>query len=141
MTGLRRQFGTILVGGGPAGMAVLLAAHRDGRLTEMLQQGVLIVEQDSEIGRGQIGSYAINSDSTGDTFVDPLRAGSESGVHRILDCPVAQRIVAAGQNAIPLRDAGELMNQVGQAMRRHHQKISQEHRTYLLHRRISSIFV
>ena len=74
-----KKFGVILVGGGPAGLAVLLSAHRDGRLVEMLQQGLLIVEQSAHIGKGQIGNYAINSDSTGYTFVDPLRAGSEAG--------------------------------------------------------------
>ena len=44
-----------------------------GKLVEMLQQGLLIVEQSTQIGKGQIGSYGINSDSTGYTFVDPLR--------------------------------------------------------------------
>ncbi len=111
-----RQFGVVLVGGGPAGLAVLLAAHKDGRLTEMLQQGLLIVERSAHIGKGQIGNYAINSDSTGYTFVDPLRAGSEPTLHQILDTPIAQRIAAAGPNAIPLRDAGELMALVGQAL-------------------------
>jgi hypothetical protein len=112
----QQQFGVVLVGGGPAGLAVLLAAHKDGRLTEMLQQGLLIVERSAHIGKGQIGDYAINSDSTGFTFVDPLRAGNEATLHQILETPIAQRIAAAGPNAIPLRDAGELLALVGQAL-------------------------
>src|SRR5271163_2704585 len=111
----QRQFGVVLVGGGPAGLAVLLAAHKDGRLTEMLQQGLLIVERSAHIGKGQIGNYTINSDSTGYTFVDPLRAGNEATLHQILETPIARRIEVAGPNAIPLSDAGELMALVGQA--------------------------
>ncbi len=105
-----------MVGGGPAGIAVLLAAHRDGRLAELLQYGLLIVEQSGSIGSGQIGNYAINSDSTGYTFVDPLRAGSEATLHDILKTPLARRLAAAGANAIPLCDAGELLGMVGRAL-------------------------
>jgi hypothetical protein len=114
----QQQFAVVLVGGGPASLAVLLAAHKDGRLTEMLRQGLLIVERNAHIGKGQIGNYAINSDSTGHTFVDPLRVGSEIMLRQILETPLAQRIATAGPNAIPLRDAGELMALVGQALHR-----------------------
>ena len=115
---MKRQgaFGAILVGGGPAGLAVLLSAHRDGRLRELLQHGLLIVEQGDAIGAGQIGSYAINSDSTGATFVDPLRCGTESLLHNVLQSPVAQRIAAAGAGAVPLSDVGELMREIGTAI-------------------------
>lgn len=105
------------MGGGPAGLAVLLAAHRDGRLSEMLQRGVLVLERSAHIGSGQIGDYAINSDSTGYTFVDPMRHGDEEALRRILETPLARRIAAAGPNAILLRDAGKLLAMVGQALR------------------------
>jgi hypothetical protein len=113
---LRRQFGVALVGGGPAGLAVLLAAHKQGRLAELLQQGLLIIERSGHIGSGHIGDYAINSDSTGYTFVDPLRVGSEPALHAVLETPVARRIAAAGPNAVPLRDAGELLALIGRAL-------------------------
>jgi hypothetical protein len=113
---LRRRFGVGIVGGGPAALAVLLAAHRDGRLAEMLQHGVLIVEQSDRIGRGQIGNYAIYSDSTGYTFIDPLRAGDETELHQVLETPVARRLAAAGPAAVPLCDAGEFLELVGRAL-------------------------
>ena len=116
MTTFKRQFGVVIVGGGPAGIAVLLAAHKDGTLTELLRQGLLIVEQSPHIGQGLIGTYAITSDSTGTTFVDPLRAGSEDALHRILETPIGRKIAAAGPNAIPLSEAGELLALVGQAI-------------------------
>jgi len=74
------------------------------------------VERGPCIGSGQIGSYAINSDSTGYTFVDPLRVGSEPTLHAILETPLAQRIAAAGPNAVMLHDAGELLALIGRAL-------------------------
>jgi hypothetical protein len=115
MTTFKRQFGAVIVGGGPAGLAVLLAAHKDGTLTDLLRQGLLIVEQGSHIGKGLIGNYEITSDSTGYTFVDPLRVGGEDALHRILETPIGRKIAAAGPNAIPLCEAGELLALVGKA--------------------------
>jgi Pyridine nucleotide-disulphide oxidoreductase len=111
-----RKFKTIIVGGGPAGLAILLSAHRCGRLKQMLEDGLLILEQDTTLGRGSIGNYIIDSDSTGDTFLDPLRKGDEKLLHAILETPVARRIAEAGSRAIPLSDAGELLERIGCAM-------------------------
>jgi hypothetical protein len=117
------KYPSILVGGGPAGIAVLLSAHRDGVLRDLLQQGLLIVERSATLGIGQIGDYVINSDSTGATFLDPLRATREPKLRCILDHPVAGRIASAAQGAVPLRDVGELMGLIGAAFA----SIIQEH--------------
>jgi flavin-dependent dehydrogenase len=53
--------GVVIIGGGPAGLAPLLAAHRSGRLAELLEQGVTVVEQSAALGDGSIGRRCINS--------------------------------------------------------------------------------
>ncbi|MGI4757709.1 MAG: hypothetical protein ACRYGF_12770 [Janthinobacterium lividum] len=111
------KYAAILVGGGPAGIAVLLSAHRDGMLTDLLQQGLLLVERSATLGSGHIGEYAINSDSDGVTFLDALRAAQEPVLQRILDTPVASRMASAAAGSVPLQDVGELMVLIGDAMR------------------------
>jgi hypothetical protein len=112
------MFGLVIVGGGPAGLAPLLAAHRDGRIDQLLQAGVALVEQSGELGAGQIGHYAINSDSSGRTFVDCLQADRPSELTRLADHPLTRRLAAAGDGAVELRDAGRFLGMVGKAIGR-----------------------
>lgn len=60
---------TLIIGGGPAGLGVLLAARREGLLGALLQRGVCVVEQSTQLGPGELGSYAIRSDSFADSFL------------------------------------------------------------------------
>ncbi len=111
------KYEAVLVGGGPAGMAVLLNAQRDGLLHRLLERGLLIVERSAHLGRGQIGGYAINSDSTGATFLHPLLAAGHPALNRVLDTPAAKRIAAAKDDAVPLGSVGDLMESIGDALR------------------------
>ncbi len=111
-------FGLVIVGGGPAGIASLLAAHRMGQLDELLDNGVAIIEQSDHLGGGLIGQYAINSDSSGRTFVDCLLADTPSELTRLEQHPLAQQLRAAGEGAVPLHQAGRFLNLVGRAISR-----------------------
>ncbi|MDT8871214.1 hypothetical protein RAA17_09405 [Komagataeibacter rhaeticus] len=62
----------LIAGGGPAGIALLLAASRMGELSRLLDEGITLVEQGHTIGSGMLGRYVINSDSAAETFVDAL---------------------------------------------------------------------
>lgn len=112
-----QQYHLVIVGGGPAGVAVLLAAHRNGRLRELFSKGVLLIEASGTIGAGQIGGYSINSDSTADTFVDSLRGGNEPRLAALLEHPLAREIASVGNGAIPLKSAGALLGLIGEAIR------------------------
>ncbi|MBO9713840.1 DegT/DnrJ/EryC1/StrS family aminotransferase [Sphingomonas sp.] len=63
----------IVVGGGPAGTALLTAASKQNRLVELAQDGLAVVERDAVLGRGAIGNYAITSDSTAETFLTAVQ--------------------------------------------------------------------
>ena len=112
-----RQFGLVIVGGGPAGIAPLLAAHRNGQLEGLLTEGVAIVERSEAIGNGSLGSYAINSDSSGTTFVDCLRSPERTPLTKLYDHPLARVLSSAGDAAVPLTDAGAFLKLVGDTVR------------------------
>ncbi|MGA3222409.1 MAG: FAD-dependent oxidoreductase [Acidobacteriaceae bacterium] len=108
--------GVVIVGGGPAGMAPLLAAHRRGRLADLLKEGVTVVEQSGVIGEGSIGRWVINSDSTGFTFADCLAGPPGSELAALRSHPLTKEFVEAGDGTVPLRRAGEFLALVGEAI-------------------------
>ncbi len=63
----------LIVGGGPAGTALLTAATKLDRLVALAREGLAVVERDAVLGRGAIGNYAITSDSTAETFLTAVK--------------------------------------------------------------------
>jgi hypothetical protein len=108
--------GLTIIGGGPAGLAPLLAAHRHGLLTDVLGRGVVIVEQSDSLGGGDIGRYAINSDSTGRTFVDCLNSTDDTALTALRGHPLAMAVAAAGEGPVPLEIVGQFLSLVGEAL-------------------------
>jgi hypothetical protein len=108
--------GVAIIGGGPAGLAPLLAAHRRGRLADLLKEGVTVVEQTGSVGAGTIGRWCINSDSTAFTFADCLAGPPDSELAALRNHPLAKEFVEVRDGTVPLRRAGEFLDLVGQAI-------------------------
>jgi dTDP-4-amino-4,6-dideoxygalactose transaminase len=70
----------LIVGGGPAGTALLTAATKQDRLVALARGGLAVVERDAVLGRGRIGDYAITSDSTAETFLTAVKDNVHGGV-------------------------------------------------------------
>ena len=109
--------GVVIIGGGPAGLAPLLAAHRRGRLAELLEQGVTVVEQSDAVGEGSIGRWCINSDSTG-FYLRRLSCGTaRQRACGITKSSPYQRVRGGGRRHSAACDrAAEFLALVGQAM-------------------------
>ncbi len=105
-----------IIGGGPAGLAPLLAAHRQGLLKDILDCGVVIVERGDALGEGDLGRYAINSDSTGRTFVDCLDGPYDTRLTALKSHPLAIEVARAGNDAVPLPLVGRFMRLVGETL-------------------------
>ena len=111
-----RSFEVLIVGGGPGGIAPLLAAHRTGRLNSLLARGIAVVEKTTSLGSGSLGSYAINSDSTGRSFADCLQGDHDTELTRLADHPLTRTIADAGDATVPLEVAGRFLGLVGDAV-------------------------
>jgi hypothetical protein len=64
-----KKLGTVIIGGGPAGLSILLAARRSNLLQELVEKGLRIIEKTNVIGSGEIGNYSIRSDSLANSFI------------------------------------------------------------------------
>jgi ribosomal protein L30/L7E len=108
--------GVAIIGGGPAGLAPLLAAHRHGRLAALLKEGVTVVEQSDTIGDGTIGRWCIHSDSTGFTFADCLAGPCDGELAALRNDPLTKELLKVREGAVPLRRAARFLALVGRAM-------------------------
>jgi hypothetical protein len=106
----------VVVGGGPAGLAPLVAAARSGTLDQIMAGGMAVVERGATIGGGRIGTYAINSDSTGDTLASCVMENPHPVLARLRDHPATIAVAAQGGGAVPLARVGDLMALVGAAL-------------------------
>ncbi|KQS02330.1 aminotransferase DegT [Sphingomonas sp. Leaf357] len=104
---------TLIVGGGPAGTALLTSATKRGQLGAFAK-GLVVVERDAAIGGGRLGRYAITSDSTATTFLTAVKDNPYPEIAAILDHP-AGKAVARYTDAIgvPLVEAGPLIRATG----------------------------
>ena len=69
----RRDFSSIVVGGGPGGLGPLLWAAQQGLLPDWLDRGIALIERTGRLG-GTLGRYGINSDSLGGSYLECLDA-------------------------------------------------------------------
>lgn len=109
----------LVIGGGPAGTAMLTAASKDGRLRELAAAGLIVVERDGAIGEGLLGRYAINSDSTAQTFLTAIENNPHPEI-AALTGHVAARNVERYRDAlgVPLPVAGQLLAATGERLER-----------------------
>jgi len=108
---------TLIVGGGPAGLAPLISASRSGLLDRILADGIVLAERGSTIGAGRIGRYAINSDSTGNTLTSCVTDNPHPTLAALREHPVVQAVAAYQGGSVPLALVGEFMMVLGDALR------------------------
>ena len=104
----------IVIGGGPAGTAMLTSATKRGLLPGLAASGLMVIERSNAIGGGRLGRYAVTSDSTAQTFLTAVRDNVNPELARLVDHP-AGRAVAAHEGAlgVPLTEVGPLLRATG----------------------------
>ncbi|RYY25454.1 MAG: aminotransferase DegT [Sphingomonadales bacterium] len=105
---------TLLVGGGPAGTAMLISAAKQDCLAE-LAQGLVIVEGSARLGGGQLGGYAITSDSTAETFLSAVKDNPHPEIAALMTHPGATDIARyIGALGVPLARTGPFLDAMGE---------------------------
>ena len=102
--------GCLIIGGGPAGTAVLTAASKKGLLERLAGEGLMLVERSPRLGPGALGDYAIRSDTTAETFLSAVR-GNPYPQLAALETHPAGRMMAAHCDALgaPLAETAPLL--------------------------------
>lgn len=104
---------TLVVGGGPAAIAMLIAASKAGTLRKVARD-LVIVERGPRLGAGQLPSYDITSDSTAETFLSAVKDNPEPSIAALIDHPGAREVAHyAGQLGVPLMRTGALLEAMG----------------------------
>ncbi len=105
----------LIVGGGPAGTALLTAATKQDRLGELARGGLAVVERDAVLGRGAIGNYAITSDSTAETFLTAVKDNAHGEIAALEDHLSGQEIALykGGKTGVPLSRSTPFLEATG----------------------------
>lgn len=108
----------VVVGGGPAGTALLTAASKQGRLADV-SRGLVMIEREHELGGGRLGRYGITSDSTAETFLSAVKDNPWSELAELEHHPVGRRVARySGALGVPLVEAGPLVRETGRRLGR-----------------------
>ena len=109
-----RLASVVVIGGGPAGTALLTAATKRGLLPDLAASGLVVVERDAAIGGGRLGNYAITSDSTAQTFLSAIADNVHPEIAALADHPVGRTVARyVDRLGVPLADVGPLLRATG----------------------------
>ncbi|OYY65297.1 DegT/DnrJ/EryC1/StrS family aminotransferase [Sphingomonas sp. 28-62-11] len=104
----------VVIGGGPAGTALLTAATKRNLLPDLARSGLVIIERDAGLGIGRLGSYAITSDSTATTFLTAIKDNVHGDLAALADHAVGKAIRAYPDTVgVPLTRVGPLLQAAG----------------------------
>jgi hypothetical protein len=106
----------LIVGAGPGGLAPLFAAAHAGNLRDLLNGGVTILERGTTVGPGELGRYAIRSDSAAEAFLDVVMRTTEPALAALQSHPTVTSIAGSIGGPIPLTQAGGYLNLIGETM-------------------------
>ncbi len=105
-----------ILGAGPGGTGPLICAAKTGLLPKLLDTGVGLFDKGAQPGAGSIGKYAINSDTVGGTFLECLADQGAEYLPDAMNSPANNEITARHDQAIPLAQVGEFLNDLGRSI-------------------------
>ena len=108
---------TVVIGGGPAGTAMLTAASKQNRLVPLVEAGLAIIERGPRLGAGALGGYAIRSDTTAETFLSAVKDNPHPELAALAQHPAARLMERyIGELGAPLADTAPLLEATGERL-------------------------
>ncbi len=108
---------TVVIGGGPAGTAMLTAASKQNRLVPLVEAGLAIVERGPRLGAGALGGYAIRSDTTAETFLSAVKDNPHPELAALAQHTAARLMERyIGELGAPLADTAPLLEATGERL-------------------------
>lgn len=114
----RPDFGTVICGGGPAGLGPILAAGIAGRLPALLADGVRVVERSDRLGPGALARYVVGSNSLGRAFLEVLEDSDEGYLDPAGNSAAAAELRRRAGAYPPLPAIAAFQDRLGAAVRR-----------------------
>jgi hypothetical protein len=113
------MLGTLIAGGGPAGLGPLIAAARLGELDNWLAHGLAVIEKGNAWG-GAIGGYNLNADTLAKTFLECLDGGALGELfEQVREHDTTNRLRNWERDTPPLSLIGDYTSRLGQALEEH----------------------
>ena len=109
------DYGVIFCGGGPAGIGPIIAASAAGKLDELLDRGVLVIEP-GPVGPGGMSHYAIPANSLGGAFLEGLDSLTDPAFDAVRHAPETAALRAASGIHPPLETVGAFLRRLGDAV-------------------------
>lgn len=110
--------GTLIVGAGPAGMGILLAARGSGQLQALLDAGLAVLDDSQRIGTGELGRHAIRSDSFADSFLASAAVDAAPSLAPLLQHGAGAQLASQRGGPVPLKLVADYMGEVSEHLRR-----------------------
>lgn len=114
-----RLLDLVIVGGGPAAFALLLAARENGLLPDLARAGFRMIERSSAVGSGELGDYSIRSDSLSGRFLAAAEKQGKPNLARALTGGPGRHLQSRRDEPVDLSHAAEFQEDLAIEFRRY----------------------
>ena len=97
---------------------MVVAALQTGKLTDLLDTGVAIFEAGTQLIRGNLGNYCLNSDTLADTFLEVFDNDPDGHLANIKNAPATTAVEGYRGRSVPLPIAGDFLETMGECLRK-----------------------
>lgn len=113
----RKIYETQIIGTGPAGLGIAVAADRVGALSTLLSRGVAFIDKNSpeQIGGGQFRNLGIRSNSPGGDYLESINPKGVFG--NLLATEAGQKLAEQRTELVPLTLVAEFLETLGKRLR------------------------